>query len=263
MQLSIGSLRYWLGLLLALLSCAGTTFAQPAQLGVALVTTDPRVYQGYQEPVTGEIFNFAPTGSSTLSYTAAANFPLSPTQFIYSGQKIGNGGATYVPLPFTYSTTNVTPGVQNLTLSATDTINKVSLNSPAAQITVVAHPTPAIGLNGQIINLKTPSTTRFTTNPDTGAPNQTGASLPPQEAGTEAPAGGFAPGMIGDPPADEPAGNLNLDSITYSGDGHIAIDLGLFQNLPATDSLTENDLPFDVDLFANNPGFYSETYHLF
>ena len=94
-------------------------------------------------------------------------------------------------------------------------------------------------------------------------PDQGAASLPPQEAGTEGPEGGFAPGMIGDPPG-EPTAELDLDSVTASSaNSPVAIDLSTFSDLPSTDNPTENVHPFNIGLFTTTPGTYSDTFTLY
>jgi hypothetical protein len=253
-------------------AACGIASAQPAQLGITGTATYSGVMQGYQDPYYSNIYNFAPSGSAALNFTTYANFPYGTSSFGYTGTLVANGGATVINCPFTFDTSQVAPGTYALTAKGINNVSGNTVVSNPTNVTVYAHPKPSLVINGSIVSLNQSSSTKFittTTPANPGAPGNnpsmpdlTDASLPPQEAGTEGPAGGFAPGMIGDPPADIPSAELDLDSVTSSGDSEIVYDGPVtFQDMPATDNPLENVLPISIDLYTTNVGItYSNTF---
>jgi hypothetical protein len=221
------------------------------------------VIQGGQDPVYAFVYNTAPTGSAAANFRVSGNQSyLSPVA--YSGSKSADGGTGYLTLPFNFDSSQVAPANNvpvSLTLKNTDTNASVTLSGA---VNVLAHAAPAMVLSGNIVPFTVKNTVKFTTTKtdNTGVPDLTNASLPPQEAGTEGPAGGFAPGMIGDPPG-EPTAELDIDSITASGDTQVALgEPPIFDDLPSTDSASENVVPFYVELFTDIPGTYTDTFTL-
>jgi hypothetical protein len=248
---------------LALPALAASAAPAPGQLALNAQIQYSTVIQGGQDPVYGFVYNTAPTGSASANFSLSANQSyLSPVA--YRGSKSADGGTGYLTLPFTFNSSQVVPANNvpvSLTLKNTDTNAAITLGGT---VNVLAHATPGLVLSGKVVPLSVPSATKFTTTQaqDSGVPDLTNASLPPQEAGTEGPAGGFAPGMIGDPPG-EPTAELDLDSVTAFGDTQVAIgDLPDFQDLPSTDSASENVEPFWVELFTDIPGTYTDTFTL-
>jgi hypothetical protein len=235
----------------------------PANLALKSQIAYSTVIQGGQDPVYGYVYNLAPAGSATGGYRIAATYPYG-TPLSYTGTKIADGGASYATAVFNFDSSKVAPGTNiPVMVTETDLSDNVSLTQSGG-VTVLAHATPGLVLQGSVVELSSKNNYKFATTAaqDSGVPNLTNASLPPQEAGTEGPAGGFAPGMIGDPPG-EPTAELDLDSITASGDPEVAIgDLSPFDDLPSTDSATENVVPFWVELFTNVPGTYTDTFTL-
>jgi hypothetical protein len=248
---------------LALPALAASAAPAPGQLALNAQVQYSTVIQGGQDPVYGFVYNTAPTGSAAANYKLSSNQSyVSPIS--YSGSKSADGGTGYTILPFTLNSSQVAPANNvpvSLTLTNTDTNAAVTLGGT---VNVLAHATPGLVLSGKVVPLSVPSVTKFATTPGENAsmPDLSNASLPPQEAGTEGPAGGFAPGMIGDPPG-EPTAELDIDSITASGDSQLALgDPPLFDDLPSTDSASENVFPFYVELFTDVPGTYTDTFTL-
>jgi hypothetical protein len=233
------------------------------QLALSAQIQYSTVIQGGQDPVYAFVYNTSPTGSPAANFRVSGNQSyLSPGA--YSGSKSADGGAGYLTLPFNFNSSQVAPANNvpvSLTLANTTTNASITLGGT---VNVLAHAAPAMVLSGNIVPLTVPNRVKFVTTPGENAamPDLSNASLPPQEAGTEGPAGGFAPGMIGDPPG-EPTAELDLDSITACGNPVVAIcSLSPFDDLPSTDSATQNVVPFWVELFTDVPGTYTDTFTL-
>src|SRR6185295_7363499 len=123
-----------------------------------------RIIQGAQDPVTAFIYNNAPAGSDTASYKVFATFPYGDSSFSWVGTKVADGGSSFVTLPFTFDSSLVAPG-NNIPISVTgiNTVTNASLTQ-SGLVTVLAHPTPALVLGGQIVYLTSKNTVKFQTN---------------------------------------------------------------------------------------------------
>jgi hypothetical protein len=235
----------------------------PAQLALNAQIQYSTVIQGGQDPVYAFVYNLAPAASAAGNYRVSGNQSyLSPVA--YSGSKSADGGKSSLTLDFNFDSSQVAPGNNvPISLTLTDTSSKATVTE-GGTVNVLAHAAPGLVLSGNIVPLTVRNNVKFTTTPaqNSSVPIDQTNAFPPQEAGAEAPAGGFAPQMIGDPPG-EPTAELDLDSITTSGDPQVAInELSLFDDLPSTDSATENDVPFWVELFTDVPGAYTDTFTL-
>jgi hypothetical protein len=247
----------------------------PAQLAMSSQVQYSKVIQGAQDPIYAFVYNDAPTGSAAGNYTISSGYSyMSPISYI--GTETADGGTGFTTLPFNFDTSRVAPGLNvPVSLTLKNNTSQTSVTQSAG-VTVLAHSAPALVLGGKVVSLTSANNVKFQTTPQApfaanpGAPvdnpnlpDLTNASLPPQEAGTEGPAGGFAPGMIGDPPG-EPTAELDLDSVTASStNSPLAIYLKPFTDLPSTDDPTENVDTFYVNLFTDTPGTYSDTFTLY
>lgn len=251
-------------LLVGALAAGTARGVAPAQLAIASQVQYSQIIQGAQDPVYAYVYNKAPAGSAAGNYQVSSGYSyMSPIS--YTGTKTADGGTGYVTLPFNFNSSLVAPGNSvPVSVTLTDLTANTSVTQSAG-VTVLAHAAPALTLGGQVLSLSSANNYKFVVTPaqDTGVPDQGAASLPPQEAGTEGPEGGFAPGMIGDPPG-EPTAELDLDSVTASSaNSPVAIDLSTFSDLPSTDNPTENVHPFNIGLFTTTPGTYSDTFTLY
>jgi hypothetical protein len=224
-------------------SLAGTE-----QLAISSQIQYSRVIQGAQDPVTAFIYNNAPPGSDTASYKVFATFPYGNSTS-YVGTKVADGGVNSVPLLFTFDSSKVAPG-NNIPVSVTgiNTANNASLTQ-SGTVTVLAHSTPALYYQGQIVYL----TSKSQLAPTTDAFSQVAPS------GTEL-QGGFNAAMLGDPPG-VPTAMLDLDSVTATGSPYITTTLHPFFDLPSDDDPAEA-LPFEIDIRAPGPGDYLTVFTL-
>ncbi len=166
---------------------------------------------------------------------------------------MADGGSTFVTLPFTFDSSLVAPG-NNVPISVTgvNTATNASLTQ-SGTFTVLAHPTPALVLGGQIVYLTSSNKVKFQTptNPDAFS------QAPP--GGTDLPSS-FSPQMLGDPPG-EPTAELDLDSVTTFASPYITTNLQPFFNLPSDNDPAEA-LPFEIDINPPSPGDYITTFTL-
>jgi hypothetical protein len=236
----------------AALLCVAQTRAGTEQLAISSQIQYSRIIQGAQDPVTAFVYNNAPAGSDAASYKVYATFPYGSSASAYVGTKLADGGSSFVTLPFTFDSSLVTPG-NNIPISVTgiDTVSGASLTQ-SGSVTVLAHPTPALVLGGQIVYLTSRNTVKFQT-----PSNDIFGQAPP--AGGEA-AASYMPQMLGDPPG-EPTAKLDLDSISTSGSSYITTNLQPFFNLPSDNDPAEA-LPFEIDIRPPTPGDYMTTFML-
>jgi hypothetical protein len=235
----------------------------PANLALKSQIAYSTVIQGGQDPVYGFVYNVAPTGSAAGNYSIFANY-LYGTSPVSTGTKAADAGAAFQTTTFNFDSSKVNPGTNiPIAVTATDLSDNVSLTQ-GGTVNVLAHAAPGLVLQGSVVVLTSKNKYNFATTAtdNKNLPDLSNASLPPQDAGTEGPAGGFAPGMIGDPPG-EPTADLDLDSISASGNPVVALgDLSPFDDLPSTDSASENVVPFWVELYTDTPGTYTDTFTL-
>jgi hypothetical protein len=234
--------------LLVLVSFSKLSLAGTEQLAMSSQIQYSRVIQGAQDPVTAFIYNNAPPGSDTGNYKVFASFTYGDTR-PYVGTKIADGGANFVTLPFIFDSSKVAPS-KDIPISVTgiNTATNVSLTQNGS-VTVLAHSTPALLIQGQIVYLNSKTVVQATTD----------AFSQVAPTGTEL-QGGFNPGMLGDPPG-VPTAALDLDSVSTTGSPNITTTLHPFTNLPSDDDPAEA-LPFEIDIHAPTPGDYFTTFTL-
>ena len=112
--------------------------ADPAQLAMSSLIQYSKVIQGGQDPVYAYIYNDAPAGSDTLSYQVTTAYPYPSTHF-YTGTKIADGGANYVTVPFSFDSSQVSPGTYGVSVTGTNTASGGSVTQ-SGNVTVLGMP---------------------------------------------------------------------------------------------------------------------------
>ncbi len=221
--------------------------ADPGQLAISSQIQYSTVIQGALDPVYGYIYNTAPAGSDAVNYNIYASFPYGNSS-AYAGSKAADGGAGYVMLPFTFNSGLVDPGTSSVGVTATDTGTGGSLTQ-SGNVQVLAHGVPAFVVGGNVVQLSS-------------APPAQAPSSDPLAFGATGGGETFAanaPNLINDPFA--PTAELDLDSITISGDHQISITLAPFMDQLASDNPTLG-VPFQIDVDGSTPGTYFATIEL-
>ena len=223
--------------------------ADPAHLSMSSLIQYSTVLQGAQDPVYAYVYNDAPTGSDALSYKVTTTYPY-PSQYLYSGTKIADGGANYDTLPFRFDSSQVAPGNYTVSVTGTNTVSGGSVTQ-SGTVSVLGHASPALIVQGQIVYLTSNAAVTFQTS------NDVFGQAPP--GGGEA-AGSYAPQLLGDPPG-VPTAELDLDSITAAGSPFITTTLSPIIDLPASDNPAQA-VPFAVNVVVPGLGDYSTTFFL-
>jgi hypothetical protein len=206
------------------------------------------VIRGASDPVTAYIYNTASPGSGSVNYSAFATFPYGNSGSPYVGTKAADGGTGYVSLPFSFNSGLVSPGLNSISVTATDTGTGGTLTQ-SGYVQVLAHGVPGFVFGGRVVNLS--STPPAVEPPED--PLAFGAT-----GGGEFFAAG-APNIINDPIA--PTAELDLDSITVSGSPQISITLHPFTDQIASDDPAQG-VAFDIDVDGSVPGTYFTTFEL-
>ena len=232
----------------ALLFIVPAVYAGPGQLSMSSQIQYPTVIQGYQDPVTAQIYNEAAPGSDPVNFSAYATFPYGNSG-TYSGTRAADGGSGYLTLPFSFNSSLVSPGSQTVSVTATDTGTSASLTQ-SGNVLVLAHADPAFSIGGNVVQLSSRPVVAQEPSVDPLAFGATG--------GGESFAAG-APNVINDPVA--PTAGLNLDSITAIGDSQITLSLTPFTDLAANDNPAFGD-PFQIQVDGSVPGVYFTDFEL-
>ncbi|MGA2686025.1 MAG: hypothetical protein ABSF51_13330 [Verrucomicrobiota bacterium] len=90
-----------------------TVYAGPGDLSMSSQVQYPTVIQGYQDPVTAQIYNEAAPGSDPVNFSVFATFPYGNSS-TYSGTRAADGGSGYLTLPFAFNSGLVSPGSQTV-----------------------------------------------------------------------------------------------------------------------------------------------------
>jgi hypothetical protein len=224
------------------LAAGAAAYAGPAQLSFSSGVTYPTVIQGATDPVYGYVYNDAAPGSASLNYSVAYSFPYVPpvTLTPTTGTRVADGGAGYDTLEFDLNSALVVPGTVPYSLTATNTTSGGYVTQ-SGTITVLTHASPIFYIGGNAVPL---SPVKI---------NPPDLTVPPSVSTEQASATGgnsfaaAAPAMLGDPLPDEPADEMDLDSITAIGDPQISITLGDFTDLPPDDPSAAPSDMIDVD----------------
>ena len=231
-----------------LLFLVPAVYAGPGQLSMSSQIQYPTVIQGYQDPVTAQIYNEAVPGSDPVNFSVFATFPYgSPTT--YSGNRAADGGSGYLTLPFSFNSGLVNPGSQTVSVTATDTGTGGSLTQ-SGSVLVLAHADPAFNIGGNVIQLSS------------GPVEAQEPSVDPLAFGATGGGESFAasaPNVINDPVA--PTAGLDLDSITAIGDSQITLSLTPFTDLAANDNPAFGDA-FQILVDGSVPGVYFTDFEL-
>jgi len=231
-----------------LLFIVPAVFADPGQLSMSSFIQYSTVIQGYQDPVTAQIYNEAAPGSDAVNYSVFAAFPYGSSA-TYSGSRAADGGSGYLVLPFSFNSGLVNPGSHTVSVTATDTGTSGSLTQ-SGSVLVLAHAVPAFNIGGNVIQMSSQPVTAQAPSADPLAFGATG--------GGESFAGG-APNVINDPVA--PTAGLDLDSITAFGDSQITLSLTPFTDLAANDDPAFGDA-FQIQVDGSVPGVYFTDFEL-
>ena len=232
----------------ALLFIVPAVYAGPGQLSMSSQIQYPTVIRGYQDLVTAQIYNEATFGSDPVNFSVYATFPYGNSA-TYSGTRAADGGSGYLTLPFSFDSSQVSPGSQSVSVTATDTGTGGSLTQPDS-VLVLAHADPAFNIGGNVIQLSSRPVAAQEPPVDFLAFGATG--------GGESFAAG-APNVINDPIA--PTAGLDLDSITAFGDSQITLSLMPFTDLAANDDPAFGD-PFQILVDSSVPGVYFTDFEL-
>jgi hypothetical protein len=234
----------------ALLFVVPAVYAGPGQLSMSSQIQYPTVIQGYQDPVSAQIYNEAAPGSDPVNFSVYATFPYGNSS-TYSGTRAADGGSGYLTLPFSFNSGLVNPGSQTVSVTATDTGTSQSLTQ-SGSVLVLAHADPAFNIGGNVVQLSSEPLSPAAQEPSVD-PLAFGAT-----GGGESFAAG-APGVINDPVA--PTAGLDLDSITAIGDSQITLSLTPFTDLAANDNPAFGD-PFQILVDGSVPGVYFTDFEL-
>jgi hypothetical protein len=209
---------------------------------------DATVIQGDEDPVNAFIYNEAAFGSDAVNYSVYASFPYGNT-LPYVGTMAADGGSSYLNLPFTFDSGQVTPGSHTVSVTATDTGTGATLTQ-SGSVLVLAHGVPAFNIGGQVVQLASRPVAAQEPSIDPLAFGATG--------GGEFFAAG-APNVINDPIA--PTAGLDLDSITAFGDSQITLSLTPFTDLAANDDPAYGHA-FQIQVDGSTPGVYFTDFEL-
>jgi len=232
----------------ALLFIVPAVYAGPGQLSISSQIQYPTVIQGYQDPVSAQIYNEAAPGSDSVNFNVFATFPYGNST-TYSGTRAADGGSGYLTLPFAFNSGLVSPGSQTVSVTATDTGTSASLTQ-SGNVLVLAHADPAFSIGGNVVQLSSRPVAAQEPSVDPLAFGATG--------GGESFAA-RAPTAINDPVA--PTAGLDLDSITAIGDSEITLSLTPFTDLAANDDPAFGD-PFEIQVDGSVPGVYFTDFEL-
>jgi hypothetical protein len=254
------SRRYFVVFAAAVFSLAAfpnALFARADIIGLSSSTQYSRVIYGYTVPVYAQVYNdAAPSSGTTLFYSISATFPYGNST-ITSGpaysSRAPDGGASYDQWAFNFNTSYVPNyGTNTVNFTATNTVTNYSV-SQGLPITVLARARPAFYMSGQ-------SNTLSSTPIDTGiqAPN-----LPPQSFGGTG--GGesasFAsPVTLGDPDPNTPTDDMDIDSLSASGDPEITDNLPSDDNIPPDDPADGDPSMITID--TSTPGLYNTLFEV-
>ena len=234
----------------ALLFVVPAVHAGPGDLSMSSQILFPTVIQGYQDPVTAQIYNEAVPGSDPVNFSVSATFPYGSSG-TYSGARAADGGTGYLTLPFSFNSGLVSPGSQTISVTATDTGTSASLTQ-SGSVLVLAHADPAFNIGGNVVQLSSQPLTPVAQEP----------SVDPLAFGATGGGESFAaraPNAINDPLA--PTAGLDLDSITAIGDPEITLSLAPFTDLAANDDPAFGD-PFEIQVDGSVPGVYFTDFEL-
>ena len=232
----------------AMLFIVPAVYAGPGQLSMSSQIQYSTVIQGYQGPVTAQIYNEAAPGSDPVNFSVFATFPYGSSA-TYSGTRTADGGSGYLSLPFSFNSGLVSPGSQTVSVTATDTGTGGSLTQ-SGSVLVLAHADPAFSIGGNVVQLSSRPVAAQSPPVDFLAFGATG--------GGESFAAG-APNVINDPVA--PTAGLDLDSITAIGDSQITLSLTPFTDLAANDDPAFGDA-FQILVDGSVPGVYFTDFEL-
>jgi hypothetical protein len=238
----------WLARCFLFLCLAPAVQAGPGQLSMSSFIQKPTVIQGYEDPVTAQIYNEAAFGSDAVNYSVYASFPYGNT-LPYVGTIAADGGSSYLNLPFAFNSGAVDPGSHTVSVTATDTGTGATLTQ-SGSVLVLAHGVPAFNIGGNVIQLSSRPVAAREPPIDMLAFGATG--------GGESFAAG-APNVINDPIA--PTAGLDLDSITAFGDSQITLSLTPFTDLAANDDPAYGRA-FQIQVDGSVPGTYFTDFEL-
>ena len=238
----------WLVRCSMLLFIVPAVYADPGQLSMSSFIQYPTVIQGFQDPVTAQIYNEAAPGSDAVNFSVFASFPYGNSG-TYSGSRAADGGSGFLTLPFSFNSGLVNPGSHTVSVTATDTGTGGSLTQ-SGSVLVLAHADPAFNIGGNVIQMSSQPVAAQAPSVDPLAFGATG--------GGESFAAG-APNVINDPVA--PTAGLDLDSVTAFGDSQITLSLAPFTDLAANDDPAFGDA-FQILVDGSVPGVYYTDFEL-
>jgi len=225
---------------------------QPAQLGLSAQIQYSQVIQGATDPINAYVYNFAPYGGATLYYQVTAAYGANYAtafDYYYTGTLAANGGASPTPpATFDLDTANLSPGTVPVLVTGSNTVSGGTVQL-GGQMTVLAHASPAIYINNQIVPLTSGNVITFRS-------NSFAESTP---GGTEA-SGSANPQMLGDPPTGVPTADLDIDSVSSFGSSAITSTLTPTNDLLSTDTPGTGEF-FQINaLFPTNQDYDSTTF---
>jgi hypothetical protein len=240
------------GIGLILLAASGRVFAGSEDMRVSSQIQYAKVIQGFSDPVTDYIYNFAPVGSDTLNYSAYLTTPAGNSGTA-TGMRAADGGAGYDVQNFYYDTTNAALGNNNLSVTTTDTAAQTQITQSGSVQVLQRGVLGLYWAAGGVVPLSAQPQAPAAENP-VADPYAFGGTGGGEMASAK------APQAIDDPPPDLPTDDLDLDGVSATGDPQITITLEPFIDLPPDDPSASP--PWYIDLDASVPGTYFTDFEL-
>jgi hypothetical protein len=229
--------------------------AAPADLGLQLsadnLTGSVRIIQGATIPIYADVYNLAATGSDPLNYSLHYTLPGGSVTPTVNGSLPADGGAHPDTWQYDFNSTGFAFGPYGF--SATATGQTGALQSPKTRsltVNVLDHVTPGMWLNGKLYDIRENKPPAQAPSPDFLAFGATGGGESVSLA---------APNIIADPLV--PTANMDIDSVTWIGDGQITGDLGITHNIIADDTPTAG-VPWQVTIKRDMLGYHETIFTL-
>ena len=242
----------WMGLIgLGVVFCCGPLLAGTEQGALSSQILYSPIYYGYIDTVNTYVYNKAPTGSDVLNYSIYESTPYGDTSPIV-GTKAADGGASSNFQRFSFDSRYLAYGSNTISVTLTDTGNNATITQNG-EVQVLEHAQPSFYINNTVVNMsKVPE--------EPPAAEPTADPLAFSATGGGESAAFAAPSVIGDPLPNTPAGELDLDSITVSGDPQISITLQPFTDLPPDNPADSPNWSVNVD--TTKAGFFNTLFEL-
>lgn len=235
------------GMLLPVKLLRATTEAGALSVGI----TQPVILKGYVGTLNAFIYNTAPSGSDPLNYSVYEVTPYGNSPAV-TGTKIADGGSGYGVVPFSFNSSYLNYGNNLIGATLTDTANNYQVTQ-STSVSVLEHARPAFVIGGNEYQLASQPQPPAADNP-VADPYAFGATGGGEFTSAQ------TPSIIADPLPNTPVDDMNLDSITASGDSQITITLPDFVNLPPDDPAASP--AWSIDVSTAQAGLFNTVFEL-